>query len=318
MSEISLLFSYDCLNLRHQYDGTLRGFNLDFSQGYFPKWWWLFHPRDLISMHICTTEPQDLITLFPVQLQMVHHLKQVTNTMSQFLSKVESSLTETTREVSSPLLAQKEGGLWSLTRLLRALVQSGFENLQGLTLQSFSGQLAQHSALRLKNILLIPSWKLSFFNLWSLSFQSSLQMLGGCCEVSPHLQAEKVPLPWLLLTGHALQPPTIVLAPAGLTPVCRCLLDRKALSLQRCQWLVPSWLFTRSPESFPSRAASQPGGPQLVLMEGWVCSRYRTLHLLFLKLMRFSSAHYCSLLGSLWTAALSSKKPTLLIHALVN
>lgn len=111
-SEISLLFSYDCLNLRHRYDGTLYGFNLDFSQGYFPKRGWLFHPRDLISMHICTTEPQNLITLFPVQPQMVCHLKQVTNTMCQFLSKVESSITETTLEVSSPTSGSK--GRWTL------------------------------------------------------------------------------------------------------------------------------------------------------------------------------------------------------------
>lgn len=122
----NFFFFYDCLILRHQYDGTLCEFNLDFSQGYFPKWRWLFHPRDLISMHICTTEPRNLITLFPVQPQMVCHLKQVTKAVSQFLSKVESSITKPSCEVCSP--ASKEGRLWSLSRLLRALDQSKFEN----------------------------------------------------------------------------------------------------------------------------------------------------------------------------------------------
>lgn len=310
MSEISLPFSYDCLTLRHQYDGTLCGFNLDFSQGYFPKRWWLFHPRDLISMHICTTEPQNLITLFPVQPQMVCHLKQVTNTVSQFFSKVESSITGTTWEVSSPTSCSK--GRWTLKP---DQVAQGSCSLR-FWKPPRTDALKLLWATQIERYFAYTSSPFSIYG-HCLKFQSPLQVLGGCWEVPPqssHLQTEQAPLPWPLLTGHVLQPLTIMVAPAGFTPVCLCLfLDQKALSLQWCQWLVPSQLSTRSPGSSSSRAASQPD-----LIAGWVCSSYRTLHLLFLKLLRFCSAHYCSLLGSLWMAALSSKIHTLLIHVLVN
>lgn len=58
-------------------------------------------------MHICTTEPQNLITLFPVQPQMVCHLMQVKKAASELLSEVEPSTTETSQKSPSPASCSK-------------------------------------------------------------------------------------------------------------------------------------------------------------------------------------------------------------------
>lgn len=165
IAEYFSTFSSDCLNLRHQYDRTLCGFNLDFSQDYFPKWRWLFHPRDLISMHICTAELQDLITLFPVQPQMACHLEQVMNITSQFVSELEFTTTESLRlEKTTRGLQAEAGGHQTLTGSLRTFIPSGPDSLQGLTLHSFCGEPAQCPVLTVKDVLFIPHRKPSQFS----------------------------------------------------------------------------------------------------------------------------------------------------------
>lgn len=158
--------------------------------------------------------------------------------VSQFVSKVESSITETTQEVSSPASCSKGG--WTLKPVQVA---------QG-SCQVFKTSKDWHFKASLGNLLSIlcsSDWKI--FCLYPVG-NSPFSVYGHCLfshlprslEAAvksahshlSHLQAVEAPLPWPLLT------PTMVV-PTGLTPVCQCLFsDRKALSLQpRCQPLMP-------------------------------------------------------------------------------
>lgn len=169
--------------------------------------------------------------------------------VSQFVSKVESSITETTQEVSSPASCSKGG--WTLKPVQVA---------QG-SCQVFKTSKDWHFKASLGNLLSIPcssDWKIfclypvgnSPFPVYGHCLFSHLPRSPEAAVKSPHshlshLQAVEGPLPWPLLT------PTMVV-PTGLAPVCQCLFsDRKALSLQlRCQPLMSGWLSTRSPGSF--------------------------------------------------------------------
>lgn len=288
MSAMSLLSSYDCLNLRHQYDGTLCGFNLDFSQGYFPKRCWLFHPRDLISMHICTTEPQNLITLFPVQPQMVCHLQQVSNTVSQFLSKVESSITEATWEVSSPSSCSKGG--WTLKSVQVAqgscLVKfwkppmTDTSKLLWVTCSALnSPEIEKYFAYNQLEAL-ISQFTATVFSATSLGAGRLLWSPSAAIS-SPGWTS---PTPLATPRREYAPAPITMLAPAGLTPVWTVKLPAISIASDSCPADCPPRTLRLSARSW---------------WRGWGCSRSRILHLLFLKLMRFCSTHYCSLLGFL-------------------